>query len=296
MTHWDQCLLGIRTEDRPDELTLRTLFKRQIEKSRQLEQDYKMWKIYNDQQVPPLVATYPRMEAFVRHFLEQQQLEKNRNVLSNNPGWASPAQAPRGACRQQFYQGRCTNQNCAWDHNVVNPDVKGKGKGKGKSKRSPSVPPRRSQSRDDNGKGKNKGKGKGKDEQGKGKGKNKGKDTYRPRTPTPPAPKTRGTSPSGEKDSKLCKFYQLGKCTSEGTCKFWHPGPCRDFAKGRCSNDRCVFQHSKPASPARSEQNEEGSSTPRRKKRSESKAGAKPKAKAKAMLALPLNQEGSPPV
>ena len=66
----------------------------------------------------------------------------------------------------------------------------------------------------------------------------------RPSTPQGRPKKRTGTSPSGEKDRPACFRWLAGKCTKGKECKWWHSGPCADFAKGNCKKGKhCEFVH-----------------------------------------------------
>ena len=56
---------------------------------------------------------------------------------------------------------------------------------------------------------------------------------------------TKGTSPSGRKDCRLCRDYLEHRCTRGKLCNFYHPKLCNEFeATGKCSRgENCGFFH-----------------------------------------------------
>ena len=56
---------------------------------------------------------------------------------------------------------------------------------------------------------------------------------------------TKGTSPSGRKDSRLCRDYLEHRCTRGKLCNFYHPKLCNEFeSTGKCSRgENCGFFH-----------------------------------------------------
>ena len=71
----------------------------------------------------------------------------------------------------------------------------------------------------------------------------RGRSAERNNTSKPNQP-TRGRSPSGVENAKLCSFFKAGKCKEGDKCKFGHPGVCKFFKQGKCSlGNKCIFQH-----------------------------------------------------
>jgi pyruvate/2-oxoglutarate dehydrogenase complex dihydrolipoamide acyltransferase (E2) component len=202
-----------------------------------------------------------------------QDDNRKRRGEGGADAWANAAAGRRqGECNQWSNKGACSRKDngCPFTHNDSDKG-KNKGKGKGKGKRSDSSPP--GGYRGDNGKGgRGKGKGKGKDDGGKGGYKGKGKGDDRGRSEQRPIKQpTRGNSPSGKQDVKLCPYYKQGKCNKGDKCDMWHPNICTFWKRGACGmGEKCIYVHQdrlpKVAAPATAQP----------------KAKPKPKAKGKA--------------
>ena len=268
-TRWDRALM--RVPEKPTDSFLENLYRRQVDKCSAFTHSMTMYNLELVQQGKK--PSYERLYSMVVAYLNDQRLQRN---VGPREGKAQAAKTTGQDDCQQFYKyGKCSRKECPYKHNTtIAADPKGKGKGKGK--------------------GNGKGKGDGGDYKGKkGKGKGKGKWEDRGRSPdrdrsasrerTPSGQPKRGTSPAGEKERPQCWKYMKGECNN-ATCNFWHPGKCKDHQKGTCKlGKECMFLHQGKAHAAKDDDK------PKKPKRPKSPA------RAQIAIALPLNQQGSPP-
>jgi hypothetical protein len=250
LNDWEMILSSVKTIP-PDEY-LESLMATQLRKSISLGPTIALYDQGINHEGKP--RSYTTLKTMLTRHLEMRRQTKLREERETKGGgrrfatasFPNPkAKSKQGDCRQFLKTGQCSRgDSCPWTHSTdkaaarkgrpfSSDSAKGKGKGKGKS-RSPSP--------------KSKGDGKG--------GKPK-----------------RGTSPSGEKDRPLCRFYAKGTCTKGKECSYWHPS---------------AKKHRSPSPAAKkSSSSEQGNAA------KESSKGSSKKEKAKPVL--PLNQEGSSP-
>ena len=250
---WNKCLQGMT--ERPQDSVLSTLYHRQIKASEQFRTTYDLYEMDLAQKNSD--KTYERIYDMVTSFLEQ----KKRDHASSRPSrYAAPltqVDEPKwrkGDCSSYYNYGRCDATNCPYSHtNTKAPKGKGEGKkGKGKGKKG-------------KGKGKDKDKGKGKGKQDRGRSQERSPSRDR-------EPQSRGRSPSGKSDAKLCMAYKKGTCQLGKNCDKWHPPKCRYHDNGTCNLGRkCPFLHRDPSN---------SSAAPAAKAKAKA-ATAKAKAKAK---------------
>lgn len=269
LNDWDMTFENINGT--PDPALLESLFRRQLEKSNQLKQTMALY----EQEITQGKAQrdYERLRWIVNNYMAEQLLKRNQANLAKGPkafgavdgaggkqGKPGKNSQRAGWCPQWCKSGDCaagtkcpfasshTPENKSWfakqgqqQQQPTGASAKAKGKGKGKRSSTPSKERGRSQTRKprkngsrSNSRGSS-GSRSSKGSQGKG---------ARPSTPNGKPKKRTGTSPSGEKDRPACFRWLAGKCTKGKECKWWHSGPCADFAKGNCKKGKhCEFVH-----------------------------------------------------
>ena len=217
---WTYGLENVRR--RPDDETLESLYKKQLEKSHQLKSAMSLYKhdlIHNGKE-----KSYERLRVMVRAHLEDRKLQRNKEeqakaITGQGPG----VHAANQVCRVFKKYGSCPRgTKCPWPHDqdTAAPRKRSKSRGKGKG---------------------GKGDSKGKDTAG-GDSAPRGRSEERDKTRRP----SRGKSPSGKADKAPCRNWAKGSCTKGDQCDFWHPRPCKFYPSGRCDAGKdCVFPHIK---------------------------------------------------
>ena len=223
-TDWEKALLVM--QNKPADEVLEALYKRQIQDSKQLEQSLILYNLETTQQGKP--RSYERLTEMVVNHLNAKRDNRNSQEPRQHANAAKEGPAADD-CRTYWWKGACPRgAACAFKHNRMSPDAKGKGKGtKGP-------------------KGAGKGKGKDKD-RSQSPGTRRGRTEEREQSPrrSGSGQPTRGNSPSGKKNRLPCKNHMKGECKKGKDCDFWHPQQCK-FIKdgGTCKYGKdCQFVH-----------------------------------------------------
>ena len=257
-------MLYLAAEKLPEPEVLLSFFRRQLEKSKQLEGPLDLLR--QDFIYKGVEPTYDQLVTLVKFHLDEQRVKKNRQQRNAQHGqqraFAAGEKAPKkktGTCWQYQKNGTCVNgENCSFVHDSDTAAPRKRG-------RSSTPGPK---------KGKAKGDGKGKSSSQKG-----GKSPARDKSNRP----KRGKSPKGTEDRIPCKDHRKGQCKKGDACDFWHPKPCRYFKRGMCdAGNNCVFIHDKSAAPAAAT---EPAGEPQPKQTPKKQPKAKPKATGTAQLA-----------
>ena len=264
----------------PSEDILENLFDAQIRKCSHFHSTYSLYEMRTTHEGER--KTYNKLRTMVLTHIALRQQNKI-TAQAQHPHNQSAAAAPGGARKRDCYKwmetGNCTaGDECPFAHDNAKRGSKKKDKG---SARSPSRTAEVASARKDG--------------------------VYTPalpcgtyRIPSPSgatfARRSRGKSPSGEKNKPICKSWIKGNCSYGDSCKLCHISVCSHWKKGECkAGQQCLFLHREATGIASPAPSRDETSVERRKREKNAAKRKASKERKKAAAAVAIDAEtGSP--
>ena len=221
---WDEIIIQLPVP--PADVWVEPMYRKQLEKSVQFAPYMALYK--HRIALQEWKPSYQKLKELLSFFLADLQNQSHIRSLTL-PQAAMPAVKPDAPkpkvpdCLNWMKKGKCAKKDssCAFAHDPAKSGIQKKKTERG---RSPTPSP---------------GKGRG------GKGKNR-KGSQSPKSDASPSKKSsRGASPSNKSKQASCKDWKVsGTCKWGEKCKYWHPPPCKFFAKGSCkAGSSCPYPH-----------------------------------------------------